>query len=279
MTSRAVSAICLSLLLALSGCGDPVRHVVGAGAGGPVPAASGTPAPTGPEPTSAPKPEPTPSSPPRPVRPTPPPPPKLRPLPKQLPADLRRNTGVRAVALTFDDGPSPAWTPQLLDQLRAAHVTATFCVVGVQVKRHPQLVARIVREGHQLCNHSWRHDMDLGRRPLAEIRADLVRTNRAIQAAAPGAKVPFFRQPGGRWTGEEIPVARQLGMRPLHWSVDPQDWARPAPPVITKRVTTTVRAGAVVLMHDGGGNRASTMAACRFLIPELKRRYGVTRLR
>ncbi|MBY8872068.1 polysaccharide deacetylase family protein [Micromonospora sp. PLK6-60] len=281
MNSRAVLAIGLGLALALAGCGDPARRVagVGGGAGSPAPVASDVPTPDGSSapPTAEPKPSAS-SRPSRPARTTPPRP-RLRPLPKTLPAGLRRTTGTRAVALTFDDGPSPAWTPKVLDQLRAAGVKATFCLVGIEVKQHPQLVARIVREGHQLCNHSWRHDMDLGRRPIAEIRADMVRTNRAIQAAAPGAKVSFFRQPGGRWTAEEVAVARQLGMQSLHWTVDPQDWTKPAPPLITRRVQAATRPGAVVLMHDGGGNRAATLTACRFLIPDLKRRYGVTRLR
>jgi peptidoglycan/xylan/chitin deacetylase (PgdA/CDA1 family) len=183
------------------------------------------------------------------------------------------------VALTFDDGPDPRWTPQLLDQLRAAHVTATFCLIGRQARRYPELVVRIVREGHQLCNHSWRHDLNLGRRPVAEIRADLLRTDRAIHAAVPNAKVSWYRQPGGRWTPEVVAVARQLGMRSLHWSVDPQDWDKPTSQTITARVEHAVKPGSVVLMHDGGGDRRPTLAACRHLIPDLKRRYGISRLR
>ncbi|PZG00611.1 polysaccharide deacetylase family protein, partial [Micromonospora deserti] len=215
---------------------------------------------------------------PRPTRSTAPERP-VRPLPTTLPAGLHRTTGVRAVALTFDDGPDPVWTPKVLDRLRAAGVPATFCVVGTQVRRHPQLVRRIVREGHQLCNHSWHHDMDLGRRPVGQIRADLVRTNKAIQAAAPGAKVPFYRQPGGRWTPEVVAVAEQLGMRSLHWTVDPQDWGKPTAAKITERVYVAARPGAVVLLHDGGGDRGATLTACPGMITDLKHRYGITKLR
>ncbi|MFG2054178.1 polysaccharide deacetylase family protein [Micromonospora sp. NPDC048930] len=257
-----VLALAVGLALLLAGCGEPGKTPPQAG--GP-PAAS-----------AAPTPKPTPK--PRPSRTTPPKP-QLRPLPKTLPAGLRRHTGDRGVALTFDDGPSPRWTPQILDQLRAAHVTATFCLVGMEARRYPQLVARIVREGHQLCNHSWRHDMNLGRRPVADIRADLLRTNQAIRAAVPNAKITWFRQPGGRWTAEEVAVAAKLGMRPLHWSVDPQDWNRPPAKTIIKRVESAARPGSVVLMHDAGGDRSQTMAACRTLIPDLRRRYGISRLR
>ncbi|WBB65570.1 polysaccharide deacetylase family protein [Micromonospora sp. WMMD812] len=264
MKARAVLAYALGLVLVLGGCAQPGGTVVAHD--GPAPA------------SSAPPPSPKPSASPRPTRTATTGRP-VRPRPNTLPAGLRRTTGARTVALTFDDGPSPAWTPKILDQLRAARVTATFCVVGREVQRHPELVRRIVREGHQLCNHSWRHDVDLGRLPVAEIRADLVRTNKAIQAAAPGAPITFYRQPGGRWTPEVVAVAKQLGMRPLHWSVDPQDWAKPPAATISHRVLTAVRPGSIVLLHDGGGDRAATFAACPRVIAELKRRFGVTRLR
>ncbi|MEU8259492.1 polysaccharide deacetylase family protein [Micromonospora sp. NPDC048999] len=260
MRSPAALALTLSLVIFLTGCGDPGKtpHQ----AGGPPVTASPTPTP-----------KPTPTA--RPARTTPP---KLRPLPKNLPAGLHRSSGDQAVALTFDDGPDPRWTPKILDQLRAAHVTATFCLIGTQARRYPELVKRIVREGHQLCNHSWRHDLDLGRRSDAEIKADLARTNRVIRAAVPDAEITWFRQPGGRWTAEEVAVARKLGMRALHWSVDPQDWNHPTSKTIIKRVKAAARPGSIVLMHDGGGDRSHTMAACRKVIPDLKRRYGISQL-
>ncbi|WFE37798.1 polysaccharide deacetylase family protein [Micromonospora sp. WMMD998] len=263
MRPRTVLAFALGLVLFVAGCGGSGKTPEKVAA---PPSTTSTP-----KPTSSPKP--------RPTRTTPPPKPKLRPLPKKLPAGLHRRSGSTGVALTFDDGPDPRYTPQILAQLRAAHVTATFCLVGRQAKRYPELVAQIVREGHQLCNHSWRHDLDLGRRPVAEIRADLERTNRVIREAAPKAPITWFRQPGGRWTAEELAVAGQLGLRPLHWSVDPQDWDHPPAQKIIKRVESSTHRGSVVLMHDAGGDRAQTMAACRHLIPGLKRRYGIARLR
>ena len=181
--------------------------------------------------------------------------------------------------MTFDDGPGPAWTPKVLDQLRAAKVTATFCLVGTRRSATPSWCRRIVREGHQLCNHSWRHDLDLARRPAAEIRADLARTNKAIQAAVPGAKVPFYRQPGGRWTPEVLTVAKELGMLPLHWTVDPQDWDKPTAgddrEAGAQRRPSRIRS---CCCTTAGGDRAATLAACPHLIADLKRRYGITRL-
>ncbi|WFE50821.1 polysaccharide deacetylase family protein [Micromonospora sp. WMMD1155] len=257
MQARAALASVLAVALVLSGCAQPERTIASHPA-----VSTPSPAPPSPHPTL-----------------TKPPKPPLRPLPAKLPAGLRRNTGERPVVLTFDDGPSPAWTPKVLDQLRAAKVTATFCVVGREVQRHPELVRRIVLEGHQLCNHSWRHDLDLARRPVDEIQADLARTNKAIQTAVPGAKVPFYRQPGGRWTSEVLKVAKGLGMRPLHWSVDPQDWDKPTAATIGERIHAAARPGAIVLLHDGGGNRAATLAACPHLIADLKKRFGIAKLR
>ena len=192
-----------------------------------------------------------------------------------LPAGLIRTTGTRQVALTFDDGPHPEWTPRVLDHLKAAGVKATFCVVGVKVRQHPALVARIVREGHTLCNHSWQHDLKLGRKPSAAIQADLARTNQEIGRAAPGAPVNYYRQPGGMWTARVVTVARTLKMKPLHWDVDPQDWAKPTAAQIRTRVLTRARAGSIVLLHDGGGDRGRTLAACPTIFQTLKKKYGI----
>jgi len=194
------------------------------------------------------------------------------------PGSLQQRTGSQQVALTFDDGPHPVWTPQVLDQLRVAQIKATFCVVGTEVRRYPALVARIVREGHTLCNHSWRHEFELGARPEEEIRADLARTNTEIRRAVPGAAIRYFRHPGGEWTPAAIKVVEQLDMVALGWAVDPRDWERPASQKIIDRVLDTATPGSVILLHDGGGDRSDTVAACPGLITELRQRYGITLL-
>lgn len=189
-----------------------------------------------------------------------------------------RATGSTAVALTFDDGPHPTWTPQVLDLLAEHGVKATFCLIGVQVRTYPQLVKRMVKEGHTLCNHTWKHDIKLGQKTRAQIRADLDRTNSEIHKAVPDAKITYYRQPGGAWTADIVAVAKGLGMTPLGWSVDPSDWDKPGTEPIINVVTKHTRAGSIVLLHDGGGDRAQTLAACRTVVPWLKQRYKLIAL-
>ena len=203
----------------------------------------------------------------------------------QLPAETdagpfgsRKTTGSTEVALTFDDGPDPTYTPQALALLRAYQVRATFCLVGNNARKYPDLVRAIVADGHTLCNHSWSHDFALGARSRATIVADLVRTNEALRAAVPGARISYFRQPGGNWTPAVVKAARDLGMTSLHWTVDPQDWRLPGAGSIATRVTAGTVAGAIVLLHDAGGNRQGTVAALRSILPNLTRRFALTPL-
>lgn len=190
------------------------------------------------------------------------------------PAQARETTtGARAgsadtVALTFDDGPSTTYTPQVLDVLAEHQVRATFCLVGSQARRFPALVRRIVAEGHALCNHSMNHD-NLSTWTDERIRADLAGTTQMIQAAAPDAPVPYFRAPYGSW-GRSATVAAQLGMARLGWTVDPRDWSRPGVDAIVQAVRTQLRPGGIVLMHDAGGDRSQTVQALDRLLPQLR---------
>nr|MDT0660276.1 polysaccharide deacetylase family protein [Micromonospora sp. DSM 115978] len=204
--------------------------------------------------------------------------PRLPAEPGGGPYGSRRTTGSMDVALTFDDGPDPNYTPQALAMLRGYQVRATFCLVGVNVVKYPHLVRAIAAEGHTLCNHSWSHDLLLGRRAPSVILADLLRTNEALRAAVPGARIAYFRQPGGNWTPAVVRVAAQLGMTSLHWTVDPQDWRRPGVSSIATAVTSRTVAGAIVLLHDAGGNRQGTVSALRSILPNLTRRFELRAL-
>ncbi|MER5326507.1 polysaccharide deacetylase family protein [Streptosporangium roseum] len=177
----------------------------------------------------------------------------------------------RLVALTFDDGPSPGWTPALLDLLRDRQIRATFCLLGSQAQAHPDLVRRIAADGHAVCNHTFRHDSVAGWTPEA-IRADLTATNEAIRTAAgdPGLPIRYFRAPYGAW-GASPQVAASLGMTSLAWTVDPADWDGSPADVIAQRLDAQLHPTAVALSHDGGGDRAPTLDAYRQVLPRWQR--------
>jgi peptidoglycan/xylan/chitin deacetylase (PgdA/CDA1 family) len=197
---------------------------------------------------------------------------------KAGPFGSRLTTGTVQVALTFDDGPDPKYTPEVLALLREYDVKATFCLVGEMVVQFPELVREIVDQGHTLCNHTWNHDVALGTKTKAEIRADLVRTNDAIHDAVPEAKISYFRHPGGAWTQAAVDVAKELGMSSLHWTVDTQDWTKPGAESIEKVLATDTSLGSIVLMHDAGGERDGTVAALKAILPELGKRFALAAL-
>lgn len=174
-----------------------------------------------------------------------------------------------AVALTFDDGPSRRWTRAIADLLHRHHTPATFCMIGRQVREYAGLVRRIARDGNALCDHTWDHDLDLRARRPAQQRLDIDRGFRAIRRATGGVAPTFFRAPGGYWSRALTREARARGMRPLPWTVDPDDWTRPGVRHILHAVMAELRPGGVILLHDGGGNRRETLAALRTLLRRL----------
>jgi peptidoglycan/xylan/chitin deacetylase (PgdA/CDA1 family) len=194
-------------------------------------------------------------------------------------------TGSTGVALTFDDGPDPKYTPTVLEMLRKHQVKATFCLVGVQVQEYPELVRDIVADGHTLCNHTWKHDLKLGTRTEDAIRADLRRTHDAILAAAPGAMVKYFRHPGGAWTHRAVATAAAMGMASIGWEIDTMDWnlaryqaGTPMRDHVLSVLRTQVKPGSIVLAHDAGGDRSGTLAAYEAALPELAAKYKLVAL-
>ncbi|WP_416904670.1 polysaccharide deacetylase family protein [Micromonospora echinospora] len=178
--------------------------------------------------------------------------------------------GGRTVSLTFDDGPNPADTLRLLGVLRRHRVAAVFCLWGDHVDDHPDVVRRIVADGHTLGNHGMRHD-DMGHWPPERIAADLRATNDAIRRAVPGARIRYFRAPYGSWGGTPA-VAAALGMRPLGWRLAVGDWQPPGTDELVRRLVDGVTPGAVVLLHDGGGDRRQTVDAVDRVVPVLRAR-------
>lgn len=171
------------------------------------------------------------------------------------------------VALTFDDGPDPTWTPRILDLLKARGVKATFFLVGRNAEDHPDLVRCIVAEGHEIGNHSYTHG-NIAEMPEWRQRLELDATERLIEAET-GRSTTLFRPPYNADASpsdlsELVPLEfaeRELGYTVVMEAVDPQDWARPGTDVIVQRVKEQRRAGNVILLHDAGGDRSQTLAA------------------
>ena len=185
-------------------------------------------------------------------------------------AQIVDSTGVggNTVAFTFDDGPNPSDTPRLLQILRQYQVKAVFCLWGEHVQQNPQLVQQIVADGHVLCNHTMSHE-DMGNWSPDQIRANLEATNAVIQQAAPGARIVYFRAPNGNW-GQSPQVAAELGLQPLGWRLAINDWEPPGTDELVRRLRQGVTPGAVVLLHDGGGDRSQTVSAVEQVIPEFQ---------
>ncbi|HTH18473.1 MAG TPA: polysaccharide deacetylase family protein, partial [Candidatus Udaeobacter sp.] len=153
------------------------------------------------------------------------------------------------IAMTFDDGPSAVLTPKLLDILAAHHIKATFFVLGEMVAEHPEILARAVREGHEIASHSWSHP-NLGKMSQEGVRSQLQRTDDEIKGAT-GTRPTLFRPPYGSITERQKRwIHDEFGYAIILWDVDPLDWKRPGPAVVRNRILKETRPGSIVLSHD-----------------------------
>ena len=165
-----------------------------------------------------------------------------------LPRDLCRWRGAGGgVALTFDDGPSPDATPAVLDRLDQLGLVATFFPLGRLVERDPDLVAEVVRRGHQVGTHGYDHRHHLARSPRW-VHRDLVAAEAAM--AAVGIRPRWYRPTYGQATGATLIEARRRGWRTVLWSAWGREWATDDPADVAARIGRRLRPGAVVLLHD-----------------------------
>lgn len=153
------------------------------------------------------------------------------------------------VAITFDDGPHATLTPKLLNLLAAHHMKATFFVVGENAAEYPEILKRAAREGHEIANHSWSHP-NLGKMGDEGVRRELQKTDDAIKAAI-GTRPTLMRPPYGSITARQKNwIHETFGYRTIIWDVDPLDWKRPGPSVVTHRIVSETRPGSIILAHD-----------------------------
>ena len=180
------------------------------------------------------------------------------------------NTSLPEIALTFDDGPNPYYTPLVLDVLKKYNVKATFFCIGRQVAAYPALVKQEYMAGHIVGNHTWSHP-DMALLSSANDNLQLVNTSRAIQEAI-GVQPIYFRPPYGVMTVPALTQAYHLGLTTVIWNDEARDWQLPGMNVIVERILGLARDGAIVLLHDGGGNRSQTVAALPYIITGLRAR-------
>ena len=185
--------------------------------------------------------------------------------------------GPHQVALTFDDGPDPKWTPQILDILKAYNVKAAFFLVGANAEEYPALVRRIVDEGHEIGNHTYYHP-NLALCWPEHVRLELNATQFLLETIT-GRSTTLFRPPYAADTSPSkiteltpLQIAQELGYLVVLENIDPQDWARPGADIILQRVKQQRRDGSIILLHDAGGDREQTVEALPRILDYLKTR-------
>jgi peptidoglycan-N-acetylglucosamine deacetylase len=164
----------------------------------------------------------------------------------------------KVLYFTFDDGPNPPYTTEILDILAKHKAHATFFALGEAVNEHPDVLAKIRAAGHAVGNHTHDH------RSLPSLSADEVR-----QELTTGPASKCFRPPYGAINDEVRAAVTALGAEVVMWNVDPRDWDKPGTDTIIDRVKSNLYPGAIILMHDGGGDRSQTVEALDKLLTEL----------
>ncbi|MDX6765366.1 MAG: glycosyltransferase [Candidatus Methylacidiphilales bacterium] len=181
------------------------------------------------------------------------------------------------VALTFDDGPDPRWTPRILDILKARGVHAAFFVVGKNMEDHPDLVRRMIAEGHEVGLHTYSHP-NLGLQPDARIELELNATQRLLEWVSGRSSIlfrpPFNADTRPRNTTEIRPlaIAQDLGYITVLESIDPEDWQEPGAAAILERIKAIRAKGNIILLHDAGGDRSQTVQALPAILDWLQKR-------
>ena len=183
------------------------------------------------------------------------------------------------LALTFDDGPNPAWTPQLLDILARHEIRATFFLIGQFAAIQPKLVQRMHTAGHLIANHTWTHP-NLAITSAARTREELSSTTEEIQQII-GAPIRYFRPPYGGRRPSTLQIARELGLEPVLWNAITPDWSAKSPEPVAARMQKIITRNQTrgyatnLVLHDGGQaspteNRSASIAAAAQLIEHYK---------
>ncbi|WP_405080078.1 polysaccharide deacetylase family protein [Paenibacillus chitinolyticus] len=187
-------------------------------------------------------------------------------LPRRVP------NGENKIYLTFDDGPDPVYTPQILDLLKKYGITCTFFLIGERVRQHPHIVKRILDEGHAIGNHTYTHPFMILLNEK-ELNEELSLTDEAIRDAVGFAPV-LFRPPYGLLNQGTIDSLRARGYEIMMWSEELEmfDWSFPGVDNMVRLIEEKTESGSMILLHDGGGNREETVRTLEKVIPLLLER-------
>jgi peptidoglycan/xylan/chitin deacetylase (PgdA/CDA1 family) len=181
----------------------------------------------------------------------------------------RGPTSRRCVALTFDDGPDPRSTPQLLELLREEKIPVAFFCIGKKVAAHPKLAGQIIGEGHLLENHSYAHSHFTNFYSTARLQAELAQTQAVIEKSS-GVAPKFFRPPIGLSNPATFRAAQNLNLKVIGWSIRSLDTVIERPEKIVARITRGLEPGAIILLHDGNIPPAKLLATVKSLLDTLR---------
>lgn len=191
-----------------------------------------------------------------------------------MPVIVHGPRDVPAVALSFDDGPDPQVTPEVLEILKAAGARASFFTIGRHLDEHPQIAQRIQADGHELGNHSYDHSRMLNFARPPAMQAEILRGARAVQKVNGKTSLPLYRPPVGLKNPPLARVVERLGLKIIAWSLHSHDTRLDNPQAIAERVLSRVRPGDIILMHDGhdlpGRSRPATAEALRRILQGLR---------
>ena len=180
------------------------------------------------------------------------------------------NQNAPRIALTFDDGPHPDYTPQLLKVLGRYQVPASFFWLGICVQRYPEVARAVYNQGHWIGLHGWEH-RSFPFLSAGELKSSLSKTQEAIEQACQLSpeKVGDVRPPNGLFTPQTLRLLQQWHYRPVMWSVVPEDWVHPGVQIVKQRVLQQVSNGSLIVLHDGNFGGKDVAAVVDLLIPEL----------
>ncbi|MGE5397461.1 MAG: polysaccharide deacetylase family protein [Chitinophagales bacterium] len=177
------------------------------------------------------------------------------------------NTEDKVVSITFDDGPDPLYTPQIMELLKRYHARSTFFVIGLHARQYPDLLREIQKNGHEIGNHSYHHRRYIGQ--SKDYILQDIKMNEDLIEKYCGVKPVFLRPPGGRCTDTLLDIARANHLTIINWGQDPEDWRNKNSLRISRQILANIRPGQIIVLHDGGGDRSQTVKAVEQVLSSL----------